>query len=423
MNGVTAKSARTRVSKEGSFGVMFAESTLGPLERIARAVSLARSLAGVPWTPEPPRRATERARWLAMGDPQTSPERMFAFLDREGALGDDGRLREDVGLVSIGDHFDYGRDHSRAAADGLAILRWLAEHAGDHVVILAGNHDLARVMELAWETDASFAQAYALATEHETLRARGEDTSALRARFAASFPHIPTPEIGARDLSGFTESQRALVQSLLLEHRMVLAAVGTLPPDALLVHAGVTTRELALLGLDGGASPRAIVDALDRFLRAAVERVREDWTQGRRAPLDLRPVHVAGTSGVEGGGLLYHRAANPDRDGVADPSWERGGPAPRRHDPRELPGGLVQIVGHTGHKKSRDELRPWLTAHADSVKVGGGLRTLLVGDPPVYDLGVHLPVAGEAALILIDGAMSDAMVDDCALLRLASVAV
>ena len=48
--------------------------------------------------------------------------------------------------------------------DGSNVLRWLAEHPPDQVVILMGNHDAARVMELAFESDESFAGARALAT-------------------------------------------------------------------------------------------------------------------------------------------------------------------------------------------------------------------------------------------------------------------
>lgn len=82
-------------------------------------------------------------RWLAVGDPQSSPERFFDFLERGGAITTNRPLAPDVGLVSIGDHFDYGSDAAVAPRDGLAILQWLASQPA--AVLIAGNHDLCRV--------------------------------------------------------------------------------------------------------------------------------------------------------------------------------------------------------------------------------------------------------------------------------------
>src|SRR5687768_8459431 len=102
-----------------------------------------------------------------MGDPQTTFAKVLGILGSHDLLGEDGYLRDDVGLVSIGDHFDFASHDRRSLTDigrdGANILRWLAEHPPDQVVILMGNHDSARVMELAFETDESFAAARTLA--------------------------------------------------------------------------------------------------------------------------------------------------------------------------------------------------------------------------------------------------------------------
>ena len=94
----------------------------------------------------PPADARPRKIRVAIGDPQAPLERFFAILEHHGLLSDRGRLRDDVLLVSIGDHFDWGdpEDRRTAADSGLNLLAWLASHPPDHVVVLAGNHDLAR---------------------------------------------------------------------------------------------------------------------------------------------------------------------------------------------------------------------------------------------------------------------------------------
>src|SRR6185369_12287923 len=100
--------------------------------------------------------------------------------------------------------------------------------------------------------------------------------------------------------------------------------------EVLLTHAGVTTRELGMLGAP--AEPRAIAEALQAELTRAIERVRDDWTRGISTPLSLDPLHVAGIPGEEGGGLLYHRPTNPERRGAADRPWLLAPARPRRFD-------------------------------------------------------------------------------------------
>ncbi|MBL8957311.1 MAG: metallophosphoesterase, partial [Myxococcaceae bacterium] len=91
-----------------------------------------------------------RAVHVAIGDAQAPLATFLGVLDRDGLIGDDGRLKPDVHLVSIGDHFDYGPPEwrSRATAEATALLAWLAAHPADQVTLILGNHDQARVAEL-----------------------------------------------------------------------------------------------------------------------------------------------------------------------------------------------------------------------------------------------------------------------------------
>ncbi len=388
---------------------------------IDEALSVAWELELRPYAPVVASAATVTRRF-ALGDPQTSAEKLFRVLAANGLLGDDGLLAPDVGLLAIGDYFDYpdprGRD--QAGREGLAILAWLAHHPPEKVRLLAGNHDLCRVMELAHETDASFRTARSLAEELRAIeRTDRERAAPLRERFHREHPRIPTPDIARRDFSSFSEAQRRFLQQLLLARRRRLAAPVRLESGApaLAVHAGVTRRELGLLGLDAASGVGVLADGLNQLLDEALERVRADWEQGRPAALDLAPVHVVGTTGSEGGGLLYHRPANPERPG-ADKQWEFRPEAPRRFDPRALPKGLVQLAGHTGHRKCVDELGDWVTAAAREAQ-SCAVRTLRSdGDRVVYDCGLHPPGDGEAALVLIDASIDKSPAEEIRLLRL-----
>src|SRR3569623_168412 len=176
-----------------------------------------------------------------MGDPQAPFAKVKELLELHGALDPSrDRLASDVVLVSIGDHFDYDhRDPETARREGVANLRWLASHDPDHVVLLLGNHDAARVMELATISDAEFAQA-----RDASYRMTAHD-------FALAYPALPAAGVVGRDYASFTSEQRALVMELLLAGRFHLAVTGELLDGrtALITHAGVTPRELALLGV------------------------------------------------------------------------------------------------------------------------------------------------------------------------------
>lgn len=361
---------------------------------VQRALQRAREDAARPTTPAgtaagPPRAGRERV--LAIGDPQAPLETFLRILELHGALGDDGRLHPSVALVSLGDHFDWGAvaDRDRAAADGLALLAWLAAHPPEQVTILAGNHDLARVGELHGIDDKTFARAQALAD-----RAYLDGDADAGRRFRAEHPGFATDEIVARDLSTFRVAQRELVERLLASKRLRLAHAEA---GLLFVHAGVTTLELGALGLGAAAGPTAIADRLNAALDDAVARRNE-----RGGPLVIPRLHVPGDGAREGSGTLYHRPSL----GLDDKERrELSRPPPRRRYPLEaLPRGLVQVVGHIRDKKCRELLAPIADAHAPA---DGPLRTLIVDDDGArYLRGVQRGPPAGATMLFLDNGMA-----------------
>jgi hypothetical protein len=318
-------------------------------------------------------------RAYAIGDPQGPFAKVLEVLDRHALLAGD-RLADDVVLVSIGDHFDYDhRDPAGCAREGLQLLRWLAAHDPAQVHLVLGNHDAARVMELAAISDADFAVA----------------RTCDDATYAARFGHLPPQHVLARDYAAFTVEQRDLVAELLRAGRFHLALVAELGGRAALVtHAGVTSRELALLGVVG-ADAVVIARAFEAHLRDAIAR--------GLVPLSLAPLHTPGRDGAEGDGLLYHRPSARAQ--------------PRRFDPRALPAGLLQVAGHSGHAKCVHELGAWCTPRAQA-RAHGGIRTLgVAGGAVTYDLGVD--PAGN--LVLIDGELRRVPAAEVELLPLARV--
>ncbi len=112
----------------------------------------------------------------------------------------------------MGDHFDYHvPERDRARVEGVLILGWLAAHPRDRVRILAGNHDLARVMELAATDDERFLAAGDFA--REICAAPAAEQDALEAEFYRRYPEIPTPGYAGRDYNALTVEQRELGQA------------------------------------------------------------------------------------------------------------------------------------------------------------------------------------------------------------------
>jgi hypothetical protein len=329
---------------------------------------------------------------VAVGDPQAPLEHFLAILDGKGLLGDDGWISPRVHLVSMGDHFDWGgaKEWRKAADDGFALLSWLAAHPKAQVTLLLGNHDSARVGELARFDDARFGNARDAGAALYTGKKRDRADPAEQA-FLQTFSELPSSELAARDFAAFEVRQRDLVTRLLRDGRFRLAA--HVSGNVLLTHAGVSTRELKLLGLlDPDA--RAVAERLNAFLDEKVAA----WREG---PIDLTPLHMHGDSSGEGGGMLYHRASlRPD-----DASARR-----RRFPPSELPRSLTQVIGHVRDKKTRELLG--LTAGGDRP---GTLRSLTVTDHGVdYVHGVEKT----AQMIFVDGGMKECPARDYQLLDL-----
>jgi hypothetical protein len=347
---------------------------------------------------------TARA-WWALGDPQAPFDTVIEVLAAHDLLAEDGALRPEVGLVSMGDHFDF---HAKRPLDwvgeqGVQILGWLASHPPDQVALMLGNHDVARVQELAFESDASFAAARQLADEIAALPSSAK-TNELIEKFHRDHPRIPTPGIAGRDYSSFSVAQRALVQRLLLDGRFALARAATLTDGtpALITHAGITMREARLLGAESDRDVAMLATALEAELGKAIAEVRTAWSTGEPRALELRELHVAGVARREGHGMLYHRPADPDREGIADKAWEFDSRGARRFTPRTLPLGLVQIVGHVGHARCLREMPNWVDDTARQ-RSRGGLRTLSFdGHHVVYRNGVHPVGHGAAGLYMID---------------------
>jgi hypothetical protein len=84
------------------------------------------------------------------------------------------------------------------------------------------------------------------------------------------------------------------------------------------------------------------------------------------------------------------------------------GPPRRRFDPRWLPTGMVQAIGHIGDRKCRELLAPWAPPVAEATL--GCLRHLRTDGREVsYAVGAPgCRLAGEAAMLFLDGTMASA---------------
>lgn len=332
-----------------------------------------------------------RATRLAIGDPQANFNRFLTLLERHGLLGEDGRLRPDVQLVSVGDHFDWGGRDERdtAARSALHLLAWLASHPADQAVVLLGNHDLGRVGELAEFSDERFAAAQA---EADRIYVDGHSDEARERDFLARWPQVPSAELVSRDFGNFREVQRDWVTHLLKTHRLRTAfAAGE---DLLVLHAGVTREDLGAVGLPESqwGDAFAVADALNRAVDAAVD----GWTGG---PLVVPALYHPGNARFgEGLGIFYQRPSLLAED------RERVQATPRRRfDPRRLPLGLTQVVGHTRDKRSRELLGLTVGTARE-----GAIRHLITdGEHVTYDYGVPPRQRGKAVLIFTDGGMRE----------------
>ncbi|MBW2464510.1 MAG: transcriptional regulator [Deltaproteobacteria bacterium] len=366
-------------------------------------------------------------RWFAIGDPQTTLEKVQAVLGHHRLLGGDGQLLPDVGLVSMGDHFDFGgtadidRAERRAAGlQGCRVLQWLTGHPQEQVRVLVGNHDLVRVQEFARIDDGTFAGAQDAAAALSRLR--GDERTEAEAAFRAVFPSIPTAGLASRDFSTFIEAQRVLVQRLLVEDRLDCAVSAHLNgKPCLLTHTGVTLRELSGLGLAEERSPEVLARRINAWFRDRVAKVADAWSHGVQVALDLEPIHVPGQAPLEAGGWFAARPANPDRPGIGDRAWEWAQDRPRRFDPRTLPGELLQVVGHTRHTRLVKELAPW----ANSDPAGASPHTLssltVDGGAVSYERGVAPMNPGAAVMVFTDIGLHEAPVEEAVLLELDGV--
>ncbi len=345
-----------------------------------------------------------------MGDPQAPFEKVMAILARHDLIAADGRLRSHVQLTSMGDHFDWGgpEERKRASQDGLRLLEWLASHPAEQVELVLGNHDLARAGELASFDDGSFEQAFAEAVPAYAASKSGDDEP--ERRFLERWPEVPSAECVARDFSTFSVAQRHLVESLVRARRFRVAFAPS--PSLLLVHAGVTRDELTGLGLGPDAQRDAVKVAA--ALNEALDRALQTWASGRLA---IPGLHRPGDAeGGEGRGMFYHRPELPER---GDPGHFVG-PLRRRFDPRRLPSGLTQAIGHIRDAKCRTLLGDWALGPAAGE---GPLRSLVVeGERGRYTSGAetgHDPGDPRVATMLFtDGSMSHAPVEAYELLDL-----
>ncbi|MBM7113095.1 metallophosphoesterase [Archangium primigenium] len=344
-----------------------------------------------------------RTRHVAIGDPQADITRFLALLDRHGLLAPDGLLAPEVRLVSVGDHFDWGKAPEReaVATSAVRLLAWMASHPADQLLPLLGNHDLSRVSELAGFTDARFA-----AAQREADRIyRGEATDAAEERdFLARHPDVPNVELIARDFSTFREVQRDWVAHLLRAGRFRAAHAAS--ERWLVLHAGVTREDLRALGLpeDRQGHAPSVAEALNGALDAAVRA----WDG--HGPFTVPHLHHPGTADYgEGRGIFYQRPSLLPEEAPLRALTPR-----RRFDPRRLPPGLVQVVGHTRDKRCRELLALPPGAH------DGVLRHLVTDGTTVdYQLGPPGDTdPTRAVLVFTDGGMRESPLDSFELLDL-----
>ena len=309
---------------------------------------------------------------IVLGDPQASLACLFAHLDAQQVLTEDGWLRPDVGLICVGDYFDFAaEDSDDAGYQGAQFLAWLAAHDSAQTTLLMGNHDVERVMSFAGCTSERYRESQA-ACRKMLLLQTPEVRRAFRVDWVAAHSNHP-PMVAAHDYRSFVPAQSDMMRRLLLQGRMTLAttAMDASGRTILITHAGVTRRELDLVG--ASANPLDCALRLNRFLAEAVDRVRSAWTALRHQPLDLSPLYHGWEHHRPNGGLLIHR---PDgRSGTLTHEQTLGLDAPRA--PRSVPPAeflipdIHQVVGHTvACQRLVRWLYPAVSAEAQAASVG-----------------------------------------------------
>lgn len=300
-------------------------------------------------------------RAVVLGDPQAPICTLFAVLDHQGLLGENGWLHPHVQIICVGDYFDFSTaDPFEAGRLGAAFLAWMAAHDPEQVVLLLGNHDVERVASLGACTLAAFDEARTAAAHLLTMGTRSE-RQAFLATWSADHPKHP-PMVAAMDYHCFHPAQAPLLRRLLMSGRVGLAAVVTdlvSHSSVLVTHAGVTRAVVNSLSCDGSAS--ALADALNRLLQEAVDRVRPSWMRNDHELLDLQPLYQTWEPMRPNGGFLIHR---PRRDSDRDRYHHEIGldesGLPRSVPPEEfLWPGLIQIVGHTRTIRCQRLLGGW----------------------------------------------------------------
>lgn len=366
----------------------------GRARRIEAALGRARDAARTPSYSGAARASIARPRRLAMGDPQAPLQTALRILALQGALGDDGWLDTNVHLVSMGDHFDWGPPNARSsvAQDGLGFLAWLAAHPPDQVTLVLGNHDLGRVGEMVRFDAGRFRTAQ---QEADAIYDEDRADPAEERRFAERYPDLPGVEVAARDFSSFHPDQRTLVASLLRAHRFSVAVAPS--PRLLLCHAGVTSDDLEAVGLSSSMRSDAFVVA--GTLNAALDAAETAWDG--ESPFVVPHLHHPGNArDGEGRGIFYQRPGDPSRE----PADLYEGPPRRRFDPRRLPVGLTQAIGHIRDGKCRRLLAGWANPEPT---VDGPLRHLRTDGRTVrYARGLPTQDPATATVLFLDGGMA-----------------
>lgn len=345
--------------------------------------------------------------FVVLGDPQAPIARLFAVLDHHRLLTIDGWLRPDIGLISVGDHFDFASDDSASAGmQGVHFLAWLAAHDPSQVTILLGNHDVERVMSLGACSRADYLEAQQAG--RDMLHAKEpRERRAWLDHWVANHPDHP-PAVAAHDYRSFVVDQRDLVKRLLLVGRLQLAAVVDQVDGrpALVTHAGISLREHDILGQ--GLDIHAIAIALNRRLARAVDVVRDDWSRGGAIRLDLAPLYHGWSATRPNGGLLIHRPDLRDTPGHdarlgLDPPL-----APRSQRPQEfLLFGVDQVVGHTvAAQRLTTWLKPMVTEGASAAGLGPLLRLARVGGRTILGTMSETADGRERSMTFVDVAMA-----------------